>query len=44
MFCERDNSCFEAVVLWRYLSKAITVLGLMPLPVNLAETHFSSNF
>lgn len=29
--------------LWRYLSKKITVLGMMPLPVNLAKAHFSSN-
>lgn len=40
MLCQRDNSLLGIVVLWRYTSKTIIVLGLIALIVNLAETHF----
>lgn len=44
MLCQRGNSLFEIVILWRYTSKIIIVLGLIALLANLTETHFSSNF
>lgn len=43
MLCQRGNSLFGIVVLRRYTSKTIIVLGLIALLVNLAELTSAQN-